>query len=236
MESKKPGGIRAYFLLMGCLLLNGIAFSPALANGEKQDHHIGRKEHYSRIDKEGKVENDGKERGREKSRGQHREGGSHYYKRDGNEKNGKERNEKETGDEFTGFVAAGLFGLANFSVIFNILSRYATRLFGSREAFKNALLAFNRLQQKHLRRYHYLMNIAAIAIASWHWYLSESASISFQQLGMVLAVFLGFSGILIKYRLAPRSLHPAILKFHASILVTLAMSFLVVGGHILIDD
>ena len=122
-------------------------------------------------------------------------GGAHYSKRDDSEKNGKERNEKETGDEFTGFVAAGLFGLANLSVIFNILSRYATRLLGSREAFKNAVLAFNRFQQKHLRRYHYLLNIAAIAIASWHWYLSESASISFQQLGMVLAVFLGFSGI-----------------------------------------
>jgi len=54
--------------------------------------------------------------------------------------------------------------------------------------------------------------------------------------GMVLAIFLGFSGIITKYRLAPKSLHPAIFKFHSSILVTLAMSFLVVGGHVLIDD
>ena len=236
MELKKAGRIRASILLIACLMLNSIAFFPAFADGERQDHHKGRDEHYSRIEKESEVENDGKERDREKNRGQHREGGSNYSNRGDSEKNGKERNEKETGDEFTGFVAAGLFGLANLSVIFNILSRYATRLLGSREAFKNAVLAFNRFQQKHLRRYHYPLNIAAIGIASWHWYLSENASISFQQLGVVLAIFLGFLGILIKYRLAPRSLHPAILKFHASILVTLAMSFLVVGGHVLIDD
>ena len=236
MELKKPGGIRAYILLMVCLLLNGIAFFPALADGEKQDHHKGRNEHYSRAEKEGEVENDGKERDREKSRGHHREGGRHYSERDDDEKNGKERNEKEKGDEVTGFIAAGLFGFANLSVIFSILSRYATRLLGSREAFKNALLAFNRFQQKHLRRYHYLMNIAAIAIASLHWYLSESASISFQQLGMVLAVFLGFSGIMIKYRLAPQLLHRGLFKFHTSLLMPLAVLALVVGGHVLIDD
>ncbi|MDH4265393.1 MAG: hypothetical protein OEW45_07120 [Deltaproteobacteria bacterium] len=105
-----------------------------------------------------------------------------------------------------------------------------------RKSFKNALLVFIRFQQNNLRRYHYLPNIAAIAVSSLHWYLSEYASLSFQQLGMVLAIFLGFSGIITKYRLAPKSLHPVIFKFHASILVTLAMSFLVVGGHVLIDD
>ena len=236
MELKKPGGIRAYIFLMGCLLLNGIAFFPALADGEKQDHHKGRNEHNSRAEKEGEVENDGKEPDREKSRGHHREGGRHYSERDDDEKNGEERNEKEKGDEVTGFIAAGLFGFANLSVIFSIPSRYATRLLGSREAFKNALLAFNRLQQKHLGRYHYLMNIAAIAIASLHWYLSESGSISFPQLGMVLAVFLGFSGIMIKYRLVPQLFHRGLFKLHTNLIMPLAVLALIVGGHVLIDD
>ena len=236
MELKKAGRIRASILIIACLMLNSIAFFPAFADGERQDHHKGRDEHYSRIEKESEVENDGKERDREKNRGQHREGGSNYSNRGDSEKNGKERNEKETGDEFTGFVAAGLFGLANLSVIFNILSRYAIRLLGSREAFKNAVLAFNRLQQKHLGRYHYLMNISAIAIASLHWYLSESFSISFQQLGMVLAVFLGFSGIMIKYRLVPQLFHRGLFKLHTSLFMPLAVLALIVSGHVLIDD
>ncbi len=236
MELKKPRRIRAYVVLITCLLLNVISFIPAPADGEKQDRRKGQDEHYSGAKKASEGEDDGNERNREKSRDHHKGWGGHYSARDEDDKNGKERNEKEKGDEVTGFISAGLFGLANLSAIFNILSRYAIRLLGSKESFKSALLGFNRFQHKHLQRYHYPLNVAALATASLHWYLSEYSSISFQQLGTVLAIFLGFSGILIKYGLAPRSLHPAIYKFHASILATLAMSFLVVGGHALIED
>jgi hypothetical protein len=152
------------------------------------------------------------------------------------DKNGQEMNKKEKGDEVTGFIAAGLFGLANLPTLFSSLSRSLTPFVGDRKSFKNALSVFIRFQQKYLRRYHYLLNIAAIAVASFHWYLSEHASLSALQFGLVLAIFLGFSGVIIKYRFAPNSFHPAIFKFHASILVTLAMSFLVVGGHLLMDD
>jgi hypothetical protein len=173
-ESKKEAGrIKASILLMACLLLNGIAFFPAFADGEKQDHYKGRDEHYSRAEKEGEDEDDGKERNREKSRGHHKEGGEHYSERDDDDKNGKERNEKEKSDEVTGFITAGLFGLANLSTIFSTLSRSITPLVGGRKSFKNALLVFIRFQQEQLRRYHYLPNIAAIAVASLHWYLSE---------------------------------------------------------------
>jgi hypothetical protein len=74
MELKKAGRIKASILLMARLLLNGIAFFPAFADGEKQDPHKGRDEHYSRAEKEGEDEDDGKERNREKSRGHHKEG------------------------------------------------------------------------------------------------------------------------------------------------------------------
>jgi hypothetical protein len=216
MELKKAGRIEASILLMTCLLLNGIAFFPAFADGEKQDHYKGRDEHYSRAEKERR--------------------GGHYSERDDDDKNRKERNEKEKGDEVTGFIAAGLFFLANLSSIFGILSRYATRLPVGKEAFKNASLSFNRFQQKHLRRYHYLLNIAAIVIASLHWYLSKSAAVSLHQWGMGLSIFLVFSGIMIKYRLAPQLLHRGLFKFHTSLFMSLAAIALVVSGHVLIDD
>jgi hypothetical protein len=236
MELKKAGRMKASIFMMAGLLLNVIALLPAFADGKKQDHHKARDEHYSKAEKEGEDEDDGKERNREKSRGHHKEGGGHDSEREDGDKNGKER--KEKGDEVTGFIAGGLFGLANLSTLFSALSRSLTPFVGGRKSFQNALFVSIRFQQKHLRRYHYLPNIAAIAVASLHWYLSECASLSFslQQWGMVLAILLGFSGIITKYRLAPKSLHPAIFKFHSSFLVTLAMSFLVVGGHPLMDD
>lgn len=59
-ESKKEAGrIKASILLMACLLLNGIAFFPVFADGEKQNHYKGRDEHYSRAEKEGEDEGDG---------------------------------------------------------------------------------------------------------------------------------------------------------------------------------
>jgi hypothetical protein len=236
MELKRPGGIRVYILLLACLLPSGIAFFPALADGEKQDPHKGRDEHHFRAEKENEGEDGGKERNREKSRGYNKGEGGHYSERDDDDKNGEKRNEKDKGDEVTGLIAAGLFCLANLSAIFSILSRYATRLPVGKEAFKNASLSFKRFQQKHLRRYHYLLNIAAIAIASLHWYLSKSAAVSLQQWGMGLSIFSVFSGIMIKYRLAPQLLHRGLFKFHTSLFMSLAAIALVVSGHVLIDD
>jgi hypothetical protein len=236
MELKKAGGMKDPILLMVFFLLTVVTLLPTFADGKKQDHHKERYEHYSRADKDGDNEGDRKERKGEKSRGHHKEGAGHDSERDDDDKNGKGRKEKEKGDEVTGFIAAGLFGLANLSTLFSTLSRSLTPFAGGRKSFQKALFVFIRFQQKHLRRYHYLPNIAAITVASLHWYLSECASLSFQQWGMVLVILLGFSGIITKYRLAPKSLHPALFKFHSSILVTLAMSFLVVGGHVFMDD
>jgi hypothetical protein len=236
MELKRPGGIRAYIFLLVCLLPSGIAFFPALADGEKQDPHRGRDEHRSRGEKEGQEEDDRKKRSGEKSPGDYKEWARHYSERDDDDKNEEERNEKDKGDEVTGVIAAGLFCLANLSAIFSILSRYANPLTVGMEAFKNAWLSFNRSQQKHLRRYHYLLNIAAIAIGSLHWYLSKSAAISFQQWGMGLSILLVFSGIMVKYRFAPQLLHRGLFRFHTSLFMSLAAIALVVSGHVLIDD
>jgi len=98
------------------------------------------------------------------------------------------------------------------------------------------LLAFNRFQHRHLRKFHYLLNIAAIAVASLHWYLSESPSIAFQQVGMVLAIFLGFSGIMIKYRLLPQLLHRGLFNLHTSLFMAFAALILLMVGHLFIDD
>jgi hypothetical protein len=236
MELKRPGGIIAYILLLVCLLPSGIAFFPALADGEKQGPHKGRDEYRSRGEKGAEEEDDRKERSREKSSGDYKESARHYSERDDDDKNGEKRNEKDKGDEVTGFIAAGLFCLANLSTIFSILSRYATRLPVGKEAFKNASWSFKRFQQMHLRRYHYLLNIAAIAIASLHWYLSKSAAVYFQQWGMLLTIFLVFSGIMVKYRFAPQLLHRGLFKFHTSLFMSLAAIALVVSGHVLIDD
>jgi hypothetical protein len=236
MKLKMPGQARPLLWLMVFSLLNGFPFFPAFAEGESQEHHKKSGEHHSRTEKEDEKADDEKEGNGEKNHGHHREGESHYSERDKDDIEGKERNEKEKGDEVTGFIAAGLFGLANLSAIFSILSRNTIRLIGSREAFKNALLAVNRFQQKHLRRFHYLLNIAAIAVASLHWYLSESASVAFQQVGMVLAIFLGFSGIMIKHRLLPQLLHRGLFYLHASLFMAFTALTLLVAGHAFIDD
>jgi len=236
MKLEKPGQTRAFILLMVSLLLSGFPFFSAFADGKKKDHHDGRDKHYSQEEKEREEEDDGKGENGEKIIGHQREGGRYYSERDNDDIKGKERNEKEKGDEITGFVAAGLFGLANLSTIFSTLSRYLIRLHGSREAFKNALLAFNRFQHRHLRKFHYLLNIAAIAVASLHWYLSESPSIAFQQVGMVLAIFLGFSGIMIKYRLLPQLLHRGLFNLHTSLFMAFAALILLMVGHLFIDD
>jgi hypothetical protein len=232
MKSKMPGQARLVICLIVFPFLSSFSFLPAFAEEERQKHHEKSGEHHSRPEKEDEEVDDEKEGNGEK----HQERGSHSSARDNEDIKGKERNEKEKGDEATALIAAGIFGLANLSAIFGILCRYALRLLGRRESYKNAFLTLNRFRQKHLRRFHYFLNIAAIAVASLHWYLSESVSFAFQQFGMILAFFLCLSGIMIKYRLLPQLLHRGLFNLHTSLFISLAALILLAAGHAFIDD
>ena len=235
MKSKMPGQARLVICLIVFLFLSSFSFLPAFAEEERQEHHNNIGGPYSKIEKGREGEDDRGENGK-RNRGHNSGGEKHYSEGDHEGVKDKERNEKEKGDEVTGFVAASLFVLANLSAIFSILYRYALRLLGRRESIKNAFLTLNRFQQKHLRRFHYFLNIAAIAVASLHWYLSEFASFAFQQLGLILTIFLCFSGIIIKYRLLPQLLHRGIFNLHTSLFISLAALILLAAGHAFIED
>lgn len=155
--------------------------------------------------------------------------------REEKEEKGEEEKERE-GDDFTGDVAAMIFGVGNVNVLLSIVLRTLSRspLIGL--TLKDSILALNRYQQRHIRRFHYILNPLAAATVSLHWYLSYCSVLTFQQWGTALAIFLMISGLIIKYRLAPQSLRLRLFQIHTSPLILLTVVALVFLGHIFTDD
>lgn len=215
---------RTLVIILVYTLINAIMAHHVFADEEKNITGKGRGEKHFREEKESenKKEEEEDENDEEEEK----------------EETIRERDEAEEqeGDELTGDVAAVLFGLGNANVLLSIVLRALSQAPLTGLTLKDTVLALNRHQQRHLRRFHYILNPLAAGTASLHWYFSKCGTLTFQQWGTALAILLAISGLIIKYRLVPQSLRQRLFQLHTSPLILLTAVALVFFGHIFTDD
>jgi hypothetical protein len=152
-------------------------------------------------------------------------GGDHGYRNRGN----------DDGNESTGQIAAWLLAAANLTVALSILSKVTTRFIPLRSEVKSAITDFNRFQKKYLMRFHYLLNPAAVSFALLHWLLSRCRSTAFPEWSLISFCLLAGLGLVMKFKLSPRSLRKGIYTIHSHPLVLPAVILVLIIGHMTMD-
>jgi hypothetical protein len=141
----------------------------------------------------------------------------------------------DEGNETTGQIAAWLLAAANLTVALSILSKTATRFIPLRPEVRSALADFNRFQKKHLMRFHYLLNPAAMSFALLHWLLSRCRSNSFPEWSLVSFCLLAGLGLVMKFKLSPPALRKSIYALHSHPLVLPCIILVLIIGHASMD-
>lgn len=142
---------------------------------------------------------------------------------------------KDHGNEGTGLAAAWILGAANFTVALSLLIKGSNRLLPLKAQNMEQLARFNRFQKKHLMKLHFFLNPLGVGIAFSHWILSHCRSTSLPEWGLIcMSIFVGL-GVMIKFKLSPKSLRKGIYNLHTHpVFPIVALSILLVG-HSMVD-
>ncbi len=142
---------------------------------------------------------------------------------------------RDKGNETTGQIAAWGLALANLAVGISLLSKAVRRYAPLSEGVKNSVGKFNGFQKKHLMVFHYFLNPVILAIALLHWTLSRCRDTALPEWGLVtMGVAVGL-GIVLKYRLCPKSLLRNVYTMHTRPVMLLVFVFLLLIGHFAMD-
>ena len=146
-------------------------------------------------------------------------------------------NQENEGNEFTGQTSGWLFGIACLPVIFSLTARFVSRRISLRPRLKGLLEWFTRVNKKYFMPFHTYLSILALVIATAHLLFSSCLN-PLPELGLIIAGILVATGLIIKLRIASkvsRKLQKGIYKFHASVLVSGILVFVLLAGHVFMD-
>jgi len=141
----------------------------------------------------------------------------------------------DEGNETTGQTAAGLLVAANLTVAFSILMKGASRFLPLVPQTKSSFKNFNKLQKKHLMRFHYVLNPVALCIAFFHFLLSSCRSSPLPEWGLIMVSVMVFLGLILKFKLSPKGMRKSVYRLHTTSASFLIMILLLVVGHLLVD-
>ena len=141
----------------------------------------------------------------------------------------------DDGNETTGQITAWFLVAANLTVAFSILLKGAGRFLRLDPQTKSSLKSLNQLQKKHLMRFHYVFNPAALCIALFHFMLSFCRSSPLPEWGLTLMTLMVFLGIILKFKFSPKRMRKPVYRLHTTSAFFLFMIFLLVGGHLIVD-
>ena len=139
------------------------------------------------------------------------------------------------GNETAGQIAAWLLVLANFTIAFNILTRWINRFTPLAIGFKKGLTSLNRFQKKHLMRFHYYLNPAISGIVLWHWLSSRCKSTALPEWGLLIFAIMIILGIILKWKFFPKPFQKIVYQIHTQPFIFIAMIMVLTIGHIIVD-
>jgi len=138
------------------------------------------------------------------------------------------------GNETAGQIAAWLLLAANLPVAISILIKWANRFAPLGEKSKSSLAGFNRSQKKHLMFLHYYLNPAILGVAIWHYVSSRCVSTPLPEWGFLLMVTLSICGILINFKLCPKTFRKNVYQIHTHPMIFIAMILVLTAGHLIV--
>ena len=160
----------------------------------------------------------------------HRESGSHYGA-------GYEQaaGREEKGGEASGQIAAWLFGIANFPVLFSILLKGCAKAMPQSLKLKEAVGQINGKQKRYLMKLHYWLNPVAVGVAIIHFLSTKCEATAIPELGLGMMLLICILGLLVTFRLSPAFMRKAIFRLHTSPIVLIAGIAILLIGHSMIE-
>ena len=146
-------------------------------------------------------------------------------------------NQENEGDEFTGQISGWLFGIACLPVVFNLTARLISRRVSLHPRLKELLEWFTRKNKKYFMPFHTYLSILALVVASLHLLISSCPN-PLPEWGLIIAGILVVTGLIIKLRIASKlspKLPKGIYQFHASLVVSGILGFVLLAGHVFMD-
>ncbi len=141
----------------------------------------------------------------------------------------------DKGNELTGEFAAWIFGAANLPVLLSLLIRGLIHNTAMAESLKDRLKRFNQAQKKYLMPLHYTLNLLALLLASIHFSLSHCRSSSLPEWGLTIMASLAAIGMVIKFRISPKSMRRTVYQIHTHPLSLGLLVIVLLVGHSIID-
>jgi len=169
----------------------------------------------------------------------HKEGKKHFQKHDtrkGERNHGDSAGQgRDHGSETTGQMVAWSLGAVNLTIVISLVIRGIRKYAPLSQQQKNSIWKFNSLQKKVLMPLHYILNPLILAIALLHWSLSRCASTTMPEWGLIIMSAIAAMGIVLKFKLIPKSLMRNAYRVHTHPALVLAFVFLLLIGHLTMD-
>lgn len=145
------------------------------------------------------------------------------------------KNKDDKGNEATGQLALWLLVAANLNVALSILFKRANRLCPAGLEINSLINRFNHLSKKYLVRFHYVLNPIGFCVAFFHFLLSTCRSSPFPELGLALMTSMVGLGLVLKFKVSPKSVRRYVYRLHTSPTTFLALILVLAIGHQIID-
>jgi hypothetical protein len=136
-----------------------------------------------------------------------------------------------TGDEFTGEATAWLFGASMIPVGLDLIFRFLLRLGFLGEASQGFIKRINCTQKKYLMPLHTYLSILALGFGILHLTRSSCALNPLPEIGLYVSGALVVTGLLIKWKVVPKSIFIVLYKLHTSLIVSGVLLVILVAGH-----
>jgi len=138
----------------------------------------------------------------------------------------------DRGDEFTGESAAWIFAAANLPALFSLLVMGIIHNRAISGNLKDRLKRLNQAQKRYLMPFHYILNLLALIVACIHFSLSHCRSTSLPEWSLAVMALLAITGVLIKFKLSPRSMRSSLYQIHTNPLAVGLLVAILLAGHI----
>ena len=148
---------------------------------------------------------------------------------------GSEVRRDDEGNEISGLTTAWLLVSANLTIALSILLKAMARYLPLDPQKKRKMKELNRLQKRHLMRFHYVLNPVAMVVACFHFLLSSCRSSSMPEWGLIMVVVMIFLGIILKFKVFPKGTGKIVYRLHTNPAFIMIIVLLLVTGHQLVD-
>jgi hypothetical protein len=134
-----------------------------------------------------------------------------------------------------GQIAAWLFGIANFPVVFSILMKASGKVMPPSWNFKETIEKINRRQKRYLMKLHYWLNPVAIGVAVIHFLSTKCEATAIPEIGLGVMLLVCILGIMVTLQWSPASMRKNIFRFHTSPILLIASISILLIGHSMVD-